>query len=497
MAQTVSSRAGQSLIYPQVRRPGFGRWFIACWCGVIGGGFVSISILAIRSAIQGNSHGPPALLGLFFLFFLIGLGIVTYVVAILLYRHHIVIDPQTRTVTRRRSWGPIVRTLLLPGEVRSVLLMHFSHSGGRKSNSSYTVCVMKVMTRQGEGWQLKERPEAGEMIRRMLPSFFPRTAPDYERELRDEAIKLCAATGWRLDDRLEPATREFIPAASRPQAQRVEDIKPAIAPPAWLDRPIPRQVRQRRQTVLLGLLGWGVIAVPLLAAAIWLGVRIWDAQSMRTTTANVIGLAHHWIPGGDGVDYRFAVDGREYTRWEMNVSPAIWAEAQPRESILVSYLPRDPNHSYIGPPQLAELLPENWMTTSLSVMPGLIVAIGIAIGMRRRAKRIALARLLGERGRMSQGMVFRRSMKAGSSRNQLRVAINGVPVFNPWLPPVDDPNQIRYEFIVDGNKRFGYVPADLLGIFRPDGLVGVVYDPLYPDGHLPLPVIERYLRVVV
>ena len=215
---------------------------------------------------------------------------------------------------------------------------------------------------------------------------------------------------------------------------------------------------------------------------------------MRTTTAQVIGLAHGWIPGGDGVDYRFTLDGREYTRWEMNVSPAIWAEAQPRESILVSYLPRNPNHSHIGPPQtMAELFPEDWITTSRKVIPGLVLAIGISVGMSRRARRIALAKLLGERGRMSHGMVFRHAIKAGRSRSSMSMAINGIPIFNPWRQREDGPNQIRYEFIVDGKKRFGYIAANLLGIFRPDGLVGVVYDPLYPDTHLPLPVIERYL----
>ena len=266
MAQTVSSRADQSLVYPQVRAAGFLRWFMACWCGLIGAGFVCFSILALPSAMRGKFAGPPAVLGVFFL---IGLCVVTYAVAIVLHRQHIVIDPQTRTVTRWRSWGPIERTLVLPGDVRSVLLTHFSHSG-KKSSSSYTVCVMKVISRQGQVWQLKERPEAGEMIRQMLPSFWPRNAPNYEQELRDEAIKLCAATGWRLDDQMEPSTREFIPAASRPQAQKVEDIKPAISPPAWLDRPIPRRARQRRQTVMLSLLGWA----PVAAAAIWLGVRI-------------------------------------------------------------------------------------------------------------------------------------------------------------------------------------------------------------------------------
>jgi hypothetical protein len=52
---------------------------------------------------------------------------------------------------------------------------------------------------------------------------------------------------------------------------------------------------------------------------------------------------------------------------------------------------------------------------------------------------------------------------------------------------------MTYEFVVDGKKRSGYVAVDLLGNFRPDGLIAVVYDPLNPQLHAALPVIERYV----
>ena len=214
---------------------------------------------------------------------------------------------------------------------------------------------------------------------------------------------------------------------------------------------------------------------------------------MRTIDAQVIGLCNGWLPGGDGVDYRFAVDGHEYTRWEMNVSSAIWAASAPRESIQVSYLPRDPRQSNLGLPPPVLVLPKNWMFVGLQGIPNFLLGIAVAVGMWRRANRIARARFLGERGCMRQGMVFRRAQKVGVRRTQSRVTINGVTLFNPWTSPEYDANRVRYEFIVDGKKQFGYIPATLLGIFRRDGLVGVMYDPHFPEVHLPLPVVERYL----
>ncbi len=263
--------------------------------------------------------------------------------------------------------------------------------------------------------------------------------------------------------------------------------------PAWLQRATPRRVRRRRQTLLVSLLGWGVIVGPLVAAAIWVGACFWDLQSMRTIDGHVIGLADYGR-GRKAVDYRFTADGQEYTAWTWNVPAGLWPVAQQRASIQISYLPRDPHHSNLGLPSPAELLPEDWIYRSVKLIPPFLLAIAITVGMHRRAKRIARAMWLGERGRISHGMVFRRAQKAGQSRTPMRLAINGVPICNPWpSPPENDPNQVRYEFIVDRRKRFGYVPADLLGIFRSDGLVAVVYDPHDPEMHLPLPVIERYL----
>ncbi len=499
MAQRTSSLTHLPLVYPLVSGPGIARWLVACLLGFIGWAFVVFSIMAIPSALQGNFDGPSFLLGVFFL---IGLGVLAVAMATVLYRHCIVIDLRTRTVTRHRTWGPITRTRALAcDEVRAVRLMHDTRrregkKGGSYSGGSYTVCAMKLVSRKGEVWHLCERPTVGEAMRRMLPSVVGRIATDYEQLQRDEATKLCAATGWRLEDRLERSTTGWVPAASEPCAHRVEDIGPSIRgidAPAWLQRAVPRRVRRRWQTVLVSLLGWGVIVGPLLAAAIWVGARYRDVQSMRTIDAKVIGLAHDWNPGGYGVDYRFAVDGREYTRWEMNVSPAIWAEAQSRESIQVSYLPRDPRQSNLGLPPPVLVLPQNWMVMGLERIPSFLVAIAVAVGMWRRANRIARAKFLGERGCMRQGMVFRRAQKVGVRRTQSRLTINGVTLFNPWTSPEYESNQIRYEFIVDGKKQFGYVPATSLGIFRRDGLVGVMYDPHFPEVHLPLPAVERYL----
>jgi hypothetical protein len=111
----------------------------------------------------------------------------------------------------------------------------------------------------------------------------------------------------------------------------------------------------------------------------------------------------------------------------------------------------------------------------------------------QNAKRIRGLVLLGRQGRMSQGMVLRRAPIAGPGRRPIRVKINGIPVHKLWQSASDDPNQLPYEFVVDGTKRSGYIAVDLLGNFRPDGLIGVIYDPLNPELHAALPVIERYV----
>ena len=199
MAQRSSSLTNLPLVYPLVSGPGIARWFVACFLGLIGWAFVAFSIMAIPGAVQGKFDGPSVLLGVFFL---IGLGVLTVAAATVLYRHRIVIDLRTRTVTLHRSWGSITRTRVFACEqVRAVRLMHdtrrregkrgSSYSGG----GSYTVCVMKLVSRKGEIWHLCERPTMGEVMGAMLPSMVGRIATDYEQLQRDEAAKLCACDG--------------------------------------------------------------------------------------------------------------------------------------------------------------------------------------------------------------------------------------------------------------------------------------------------------------
>jgi hypothetical protein len=486
MALEHSAGSAPPLVYQQVSSPRFVRCFMACWVGLIGGAFVALSAFVIFGALQGQISGPRPVLWLFLVFGIIGLGLLTAAAAILLYRRRIEIEPHTRTVTRHRSWGLIKRTVGFPGAISSVRLMHDTRRVQRKhgSTSGYTVCALKLVGSNGEVWSLSERPESGEALSAFL---FRRPAPDYERLLRDRAVKLSAATGWRLDDRLERSSTGFVPAASEPRGHRVEEIGPLIPTPAWLERAAPRRVRRRMLTVLLSILGWCVLAGPMALVAI---CTFAEPLCMLTTRGQVIGLARDGPganePDSHGVGYRITVNGHEYTQWEWHVPDTLWKAAERRGSIRVNYLPWNPLHSNLGPPLPIERLPDNFYYLAILPLPLIVLIV-------RRSKRIARARLLGERGRMSQGMVFRRAQIAGRTRTSTSMTINGLPISKLWQSVQDDPSQMRYEFVVDGKKRFGYVPADLLGVFRRDGLVGVVYDPLHPEVHLPLPVIERYL----
>jgi hypothetical protein len=488
MAQERSTDTVSPLVYQQVRGPGVGRWFMACWVGLIGGGFVVLSAVAILGARLGKISGPRDVLWLFVFFGLIGLAVLTGALAILLYRRCVEIDPRSGTVTRYSAWGPIERTVVFPGEIRCVRLMHDTRRTHSKRGSSagYTVCALKVVNREGDVWCLSERPAAGEALSAFL---FRRSAPDYEQLVRDDAVRLCAATGWRLDDRLERSASGFVPAASAPRAQRVEEVEPLIRAPAWMERPVPRDVRRRRHTLMLSVLGWGVLVGPMAFVAIYtFGVPL----CMVTTRGQVIGLARDGPganePDSHGVGYRYSVDGHEYTQWEGHVSDALWAQAEQRGWIKVSYLPWYPLQSNLGPQSPIERLSENWYYLAVLPLPLVWVIV-------RRGKRISRAISLGRRGCMAQGMVFRRVQTAGRTETSTRMSVNGLPIYKLWQSPADDPSQIRYEFMVDGKKYAGYVPADLLGVFRRDGLVGVVYDPLHPEVHIPLPVIERYLNI--
>jgi hypothetical protein len=246
--------------------------------------------------------------------------------------------------------------------------------------------------------------------------------------------------------------------------------------------------------VLLSLLGWGVVIVPVLAIAVWLGV---DALSVRTTAGQLTGSACDGL-GREAVAYRFTVGGHDYTQWtpwDADVPATLLAEARKRQPIEIWYLPRDPHHSYLSPPSPMQLPAHDWVLTNIKLIPTVGITFVAAVAMHRRRKRIARAISLAKHGRMSQGMVFRR---ASSRSRTSKTEIDGFPINMCWeilQSPSQHPDAIRYEFVVDLKKRFGYIPPSLLGIFRSDGLVGVVYDPLHPDLHLPLPVIERYLII--
>jgi len=313
-------------------------------------------------------------------------------------------------------------------------------------------------------------------------------------------LKLYAVTGWRLDDLPERSATGLVPADNAPRVQEVEEIEPQIDAPAWLQRPAPRRVRRRRLAMRPSVLGWGLVVVPLVAIMVWVGARFWDAysitQSMRTTSGRVIGLFRDDRQNHYGVCFQFAVDGHNFQNWDFNVPAALWAAQKRGATVQISYLPSDPRHSNIGsapPVQVAQLLPEVWPVWVVVLIPYSLLALVIAKRLRADGKRIRGVVVLGKRGCMSQGMLSHPGQIAGRKRIPMRVTVNGLPIYKLWQKVEDDPNQIQYEFIVDGTRRFGFMPADLPGVIRPDGLVGVVYDPLDPEVHMALPVIERYL----
>jgi hypothetical protein len=309
-------------------------------------------------------------------------------------------------------------------------------------------------------------------------------------------LKPCAVTDRRLDEMPERA----VSADSASSAQEDEKIEPQMGTPSWLQCPAPRRVRRRRLAMLPSVLGWGLIVMPLVAVMIWVGARFWNAwsikQSMRSTSGRVIGLFRDDRQNHHGVCFQFAVDGHTYQNWDMNVPAALWATEKRGGTVQISYLPSAPQHSNLGsapPVQLAQLLPEDWPVWIVVLIPYFLLALVGARRLRTDGQRLRGVVLLGQRGSMSQGMLSHSQQMAGRDRTPMRVSINGLPIYKLWQSVESDPNQIRYEFVVDSVKRFGYVPADLPGVIRPDGLLGVVYDPLDAEVHMPLPVIERYL----
>jgi hypothetical protein len=312
------------------------------------------------------------------------------------------------------------------------------------------------------------------------------------------ALKLCDETGWRLEGLPEQEKREHvqgdIAAAVGEVEARAPRTEPQVDAPAWLQRPAPRRVRRRLVSMLPNFLGWCVIAVPVVAIMIWIAAQFWAVQGMVTTNAQLIGRFRDETRGRYGVCYGFAVGGFEYTKWDYNVTAAFLAAAKKNGSIRISYLPSNPEYSNIGSPRV-ELWPENWPAWAVVLIPYSVVAVLVAMRLRRDWKRIGEIVLLGRWGFMIQGQVFRPGHAGAEKRTPVRVSIGGLPISWLWQSAANDPNLARYEFVVGDQKRFGYVPANLPGVFRPGGMIGVVYDALHPDVHAALPEIERYLTI--
>ncbi|MBV8781029.1 MAG: hypothetical protein JO353_06500 [Phycisphaerae bacterium] len=449
-AETANSR---TLRYPQVAILRCMVKASAAVMALIGIGFFILGQLATISVIHGKlQHAgiiPP-------IFMLAGIVIIVASAAMVFFREAILIDTRLRTVERRRSWGPLFSRQAFPGLVSSIVLRHDTlNSGGR---SMGTVCVFGLMGEKGPFWKLAQCPTLQEALDTGR-SVSRRPTADYDNLVRAQATELAKLTGWRIEDRLDPAPAAvlpadiapvvpsaaeidpltqlaaslppakpapgtFVPAASEPVAWRVEDMMPSLEVPAWLQRPAPRQIRQRGRTLALSILALVLIIVLPIVLLSWVGWHYWAGEPLDKLTA------------------------------------------------------------------------DNHLGRTLWLLPYAVVGGAFALA---REKRIARAKHLAQRGAMVNGLLLRRTRQTPAARSDWQFTINGIIVSSAMLRMLDgsqyDPDKVRYEFLVGDMKYIDYINADLLGVFRRDGLVAVVYDPLRPDIHLPLPVVKRYIHV--